>query len=178
MRLILRSFVVMAAALAVAAGSHATDSSTAVPSRAAASIRKAAGPSAFLPASLPSGYRYASWKNENPNGTANAPGAPLFVVKFANGSSQLLWTVYVATNEAENRCNALSAGHAAVGGEVVYWSALTTYDRLGTGPKGRHVWRCVNPPGGSSRIELDAFDQGGNQAIPLLSRIVAQASSK
>jgi hypothetical protein len=160
------------AALAIAGSALAGP----VPSGPLAAIRKAAGPRAYLPASLPSGYRYTGWKNENPNSTASAPGAPLFVVRFANGRTRLLWTASLAQNAPENPCGALSVGHATIGGEQIYWSGLTTYAPLENGPKGRHVWRCLNPPNSGTMIEVDAFDQGGTLPIPLLSRIVARAN--
>ena len=167
-------FAISAGLAAVISAAGATAAGP-VPSAAAASIRKVAGSSAFLPTSVPGGYRYAAWKNESPNGIPS-PDNPWFVVTFAHGSSRLLWTVFTLSPAAdEDRCNALSAGHASVGGQSIYWSGLTTYDPLGSGPKGRHVWRCLNSPGGGNRIKLDAFDEGGKVAIPVVSRIVARS---
>ena len=147
-----------------------------IPSAAVKAMRKVAGPSAFLPTSLPSGYRYAGWKNESPNGVP-FPDNPWLVVTFAHGASRLLWTVMVLSPGAdEDRCNALSAGHTLISGKAIYWSSLTTYDPLGSGPKGRHVWQCLNSPGGGDRLKLDAFDQGAGVAITILGGMVARSS--
>jgi hypothetical protein len=148
-----------------------------VPTATAGAIRKAAAPNAFLPRSVPSGYRYVGWKNENPNGNAAVSSGMFFVVTFAHGSSKLVWTVSLVPDPVGSPCGGTSVAHATVGGQPVYRSALTTYDPLGSGPKGRHVWRCVNAPGGGDTIRLDAWDQGGTLPIPIVSRLVAQASS-
>src|SRR5581483_166527 len=165
--------VVVAALAAVPAASG----NGPVPAEPAAAIHKTAGPSAFLPTSLPTGYRYSSWKNESPNQVPFAD-SPWFTVTYIHGSTRLLWTVIVLSPAAdEDRCNLLSAGHATIAGKTIYWSAPTTYDPLGSGPKGRHVWRCLNSPGGGGRIKLDAFDQGPSLATPVASGLVARATN-
>jgi hypothetical protein len=102
----------------------------------------------------------------------------LFLVMFANGKARLVWTVSASSSAAgEDRCGAHSAGHVQVAGKAVYWSGLTTYDPPAGGPKGRHVWRCLDSSGGSERIRLDAFDQGGSVSVPVLSGLVASSSN-
>jgi len=127
--------------------------SAAIPAPAAKAMRRAIGASAFLPTFLPAGYQFAGWKNESPN-VAPIPGAPWLVVTFKRGTVRLVWTVIVTPGAGgDQRCSDLSIGHATVAGQLTYWGPLTTYDPLGGGPKGRHVWRCANsatPTGSSS----------------------------
>jgi hypothetical protein len=150
--------------------------SVAIPSSVSRAISQAFGPSAYVPTFLPTGYRFAGWKNESPN-VAPVPGAPWFVVKFEHGAARLFWTVSVTPGAGgDQRCSDLSIGHATVGGQATFWGPLTTYAPLEGGPKGRHVWRCVNSSDGR-RLILDAFDQGVRLSIPVMSRIVARSSS-
>src|SRR4051812_40638391 len=163
--------------LAGVARSALTDQPSAtIPASASKAMRQAIGASAYLPSFLPVGYRFAGWKNESPN-VAPVPGAPWFVVKFEHGAARLVWTVSVTPGAGgDQRCDALSIGHATVGGQATFWGPLTTYDPLEGGPKGRHVWRCVNSSDGR-RLVLDAFDQGARLPIPVMSRIVVRSSS-
>jgi hypothetical protein len=76
-------------------------------------------------------------------------------------------------------CSTTSIGHTTVSGQKVYWGPLDTYETLGSGPKGRHVWRCITAPGaGVGAIQLDAFDE--RRAIPIarLAATVAHAASR
>jgi hypothetical protein len=150
--------------------------SAAIPPSASKGVARAAGPSAFLPVSVPAGYGFVRWKNESPNVAPFAGGA-WFTMTFARGSARLLWTVWVTAGAGgDQKCSDLSVGHASVGGQAVYWGSVTTYDPLGGGPKGRHVWRCVNSADGR-RLILDAFDEGAHLPIPVTSRIVRNATS-
>jgi hypothetical protein len=167
---------VIGSLLAPAAVATAGRPSVAIPSSVSRAMRHALGPSAYVPTFLPAGYRFAGWKNESPN-VAPFPGATWFVVKFARGPDQLVWSVTVTAGAGgDQSCSALSIGHATVGGQATYWGALTTYDPLGGGPKGRHVWRCVNSSDGR-RLVLDAFDQGARLPIPVMSRIVVRSAA-
>jgi hypothetical protein len=149
--------------------------SAAIPASASKAMRQAIGPSAYLPSFLPVGYRFAGWKNASPNVTP-VPGAPWFVVTFTSGTVRLLWTVTVTPGaQGDQRCSDLSIGHATVAGQETFWGPLTTYDPLEGGPKGRHVWRCVNSAD-AKRLILDAFDQGARLSISVMSRIVVRSS--
>jgi hypothetical protein len=169
----------MSATLAVASWLVAgVEASRPVPAAPTKWSQMVAGPNAYLPTSLPAGYRYAGWKNENTNDTELAEQT-LFLVTFADGKARLVWTVSTPSPAAgEGRCGAHTAGHAKVAGKTVYWSGLTTYDPPADGPKGRHVWRCVDSPDGRNNVKLDVFDQGGSLSIPVLSRLVALSTSK
>jgi len=157
--------------------SGAAAAPTPVPAAATKAIVSAAGTAAYLPRSVPAGYRYLRWKDATA-GRPPVPGAAVFVVTFAHGNAPLLWTVTLAAGSADEQvCNVDSVGHSTVVGQAVYWSRLTTYDPLAeSGPKGRHVWRCFNAPGGQ-RLIVDLYDQGAHVAIPLLTRIVADSSA-
>jgi len=180
---LVRPFFVLAVALFVATGvaglarpAATGRPSAAVPSSVSRAMRQVLGPSAYVPTFLPAGYRFAGWKNESPN-VAPLPGATWFVVKFAHGSDRLVWSVIVTAGAGgDQRCSDLSIGHANVVGQATFWSALTTYAPLGGGPKGRHVWRCVNSSDGR-RLILDAFDQGARLPIPVMSRVAARSAS-
>src|SRR5205823_7016824 len=148
-----------------------------VPAAAGKAIASAVGTAAYLPHSVPAGYRYLRWKNATA-GRSPLPGDTIFIVTFVHGDAPLLWTVTLASGSADEQvCNVDSVGHSTVAGQVVYWGRLTTYDPLAeSGPKGRHVWRCFNASGGQ-RLIVDAYDQGADVAIPLLTRIVANSSA-
>ena len=158
-------------------GSAAAAAAAPVPPSATKAIVSAAGTAAYLPRSVPSGYRYLRWKDAT-GGRSPLPGAAVFVVTFAHGGAPLLWTVTLASGSADEQvCNVDSIGHSTVAGQVVYWGRLTTYDPLAeSGAKGRHVWRCFNASGGQ-RLIVDLYDQGAHVAIPLLTRIVANSSA-
>jgi hypothetical protein len=160
----------------VLASAAAAAAATPVPAAAAKAIVSTEGTAAYLPHSVPAGYRYLRWKDATA-GRAPVPGAAVFVVTFAHGSAPLLWTVTLAAGSADEQvCNVDSVGHSTVAGQAVYWGRLTTYDPLAeSGPKGRHVWRCFNASGGQ-RLIVDLYDQGAHLAVPVLTRIVANSS--
>jgi hypothetical protein len=97
--------VSISAALATAIAVAGAAASGPVPTATAGAIRKAAAPNAFLPRSVPSGYRYVGWKNENPNGNAAVSSGMFFVVTFAHGSSKLVWTVSLVPDPVGSPCD-------------------------------------------------------------------------
>jgi hypothetical protein len=142
------------------------------------SVRKLASQAAYLPTSLPAGYRFLAWKNESPNHIPQVDER-WFMVTFDHRGIRLLWTVTVIDAEPGiDACQATSVGHSKLAGKTIYWGPLETYEPLGSGAKGRHVWRCINAPGGGiGAIKLDAFDQHAALPIPETEGVVARASN-
>ena len=132
-----------------ACGGHKSSSTTTttgpvVPGSIARQIRALAGARAYLPAYLPSGYRYASWQ---PNTALdNGPRTTLFLVTFGKGGQRLVWGVVVERGAATRiPCGASSAGHATTGGQTAYWSLTGTEAQKKYGGKvrkGRNFWTC------------------------------------
>lgn len=151
-----------------------------VPASAVAAMRKAAGANAFLPTSVPAGYHYVGWKNNSPN-QIPFNDVPWLIVTFDHGGTKLLWTIFTLAGGAasdEDVCKTLSVGHTTVAGATVYWGPMDTYEPLGSGPKGRHLWRCSKSAhAGVGGIKLDVFDQHAALAIPVVAGMIARASN-
>jgi hypothetical protein len=136
-----------------------------VPAGSAKAIRAFAGGNAFLPAFVPSGYRYTSWKKDS-NVALPAPGQPWFEVHFAAGSGRLVWQVTYWS--PDQPCPTLSVGQARVGSRTVYWSHVENGSS--------DAWTCVNTSDGKE-LRLDVFDAGPKLALAVERRIVASGTA-
>ena len=115
--------VLSAAALAVIGaltlGASAVAASAPLPVTAGKAVRAAAGDAAYVPTSLPAGYRFVRWKDAT-GGRPPLPGQAWFVVTFRHGAVPLLWTVTLASGAADEQvCDVASVGHSTVSGQVV-----------------------------------------------------------
>ena len=158
--------------LAMAASCAATANAASlpqVPSSVKRSIERLAGDDAFLPAFLPAGYRYASWKKDAFR-VVPFPDEDWFEVTFKRGGARLTWKVKVANSDpGANPCGALSIGHAKAGRQTVYWASVDKASRT------QDSWTCLSVPDGKY-LRFDLIDHGPSLTLATARRVLASAT--
>jgi hypothetical protein len=146
-------------------------SSTPIPASALRQIAAKHGQFAYVPASIPSGFTFTSWRSERPS---QANLLKRLHLTFAHGRTLMVWTVSDG-RDVDDYADCLSRpfydSKRLIGGRSVYYVH---------GNHGDSAWMCFNAPlagGGRKPLGIDLWvaNQSGRPSPLSAMRIVAGA---
>jgi hypothetical protein len=120
---------------------------------------------AYLPATVPGGYRYVSWKDFSPSGAPISEPSPAprwYQVVYRGGAGTITWTVGLAS-EYQAACNSSIAGHKQTPSGTVDWNSTGL------------VWMCLNDKSGHTLVVSAASK---SVARPTLVSLIGSATAQ